>query len=92
MVRLKVPHDWHDQPPQVDFNSKVVRLKVRLLNRFHLELNYFNSKVVRLKDGCGVNIFVEVALFQFQSGAVKSQLLVLRLYIHILISIPKWCG
>ena len=52
------------------FNSKVVRLKVCIQTQAATFRIYFNSKVVRLK-GDLVETIACIAIFQFQSGAVK---------------------
>ena len=53
------------------FNSKVVRLKAAICSRLIIVALCFNSKVVRLK-GVNVQIGTQDALFQFQSGSIKS--------------------
>ena len=56
------------------FNSKVVRLKGSSHTKGYAIDIRFNSKVVRLKVLPGPRDLMSVAVFQFQSGAVKSSL------------------
>ena len=56
------------------FNSKLVRLKAKMDTSELYRSKSFNSKLVRLKDEKGFSYAEVPALFQFQTGAIKSEI------------------
>jgi len=75
VVRLKVPAGIEPVEPFNGFNSSVVRLKGLLTDPVSFILYSFNSSVVRLKV-FNFPKWIEVFMFQFQCGAIKSRLLI----------------
>ena len=91
MVRLKVNTGIQISTDDVSFNSNMVRLKGLQHCRFVCCRCRFNSNMVRLK---AVQIPAEIfsdTLFQFQYGAIKSNVEKIKMFLLSTVSIPIWC-
>ena len=71
------------------FDSKLVRLKVRLWKCFRLWLARFDSKLVRLKGGSAY-ITLYFLSFRFQTGSIKSDNPRASNRFDVRVSIPNW--
>ena len=56
----------------IGFNSKLVRLKAKVLADEVCARASFNSKLVRLKVPITASLDFRFSMFQFQTGAIKS--------------------
>ena len=89
---IKSLRSWVTGSLLSSFNSKLVRLKVRPnLNFARSIASCFNSKLVRLKDGSTLYIPPGFTVFQFQTGAIKSRCLSIKMSALSVVSIPNWC-
>ena len=74
------------------FNSKLVRLEVRLISACSALITSFNSKLVRLEvQLMRDSLIAQSTVFQFQAGAIRSAQSHFRLGCASVVSIPSWC-
>ncbi|EOZ97858.1 hypothetical protein A33Q_1667 [Indibacter alkaliphilus LW1] len=71
MVRLKALAVAGSGGTYDNFNSCMVRLKVKIDPERHLDAYYFNSCMVRLKDLILIVSQIFISAFQFLYGAIE---------------------
>ena len=84
MIEAKVRHEDNS------FNSKLVRLEEVLIDVGNSTYQGFNSKLVRLEVEHELIESSELIEFQFQTGAIRSQI-TQTCDDYKKVSIPNWC-